>query len=723
VGAVFASDDDLPDDTLTYTLVGHSANVFALDPISGTLTVNDSQTLDYETTPTFVLTVRVTDSEQQQATAPITVSLTNVNEPPQVDNAQFTVNENAPVDTFVGQVVATDPEQAPGTLAYAITGGNADQAFALSPSGEITVQTTAALDYETRPVYNLTVRVTDNGNLTDTATIRVSLQDVNDDPQAVDDVAQVVEDSELNRIYVRGNDTDQDGDTLTVVGVSEAQHGIPSIAANNLFVYYTPDDDYFGTDTFEYTVHDGRGGWDVATVRVTVTGVNDRPIAVDDWASTPEDQPVQIDVVTNDEDVDGNPDPTTVEVLDGPDSGRITNVNPNTGVITYRPNANWNGSDSFTYRIRDDGSPAPRRWSEVPATVSVTTDPVPDFPVADAGPDQTVFSNDLVTLDGSGSEDPDGGDLRYFWSYHGDIPLVLSDPNAIRPTFTAPFAPSNLLFSLTVLDEDNWGDTDTVEVEVRSRPPVANAGPDLYVYTGEQAALSGAGSSDPDGDENLEYVWAQVDGGPPVTLLPNASVVAPTFTAPLSPTVLTFRLLVYDSFGTHDATLSEDDVNVIVRDPSINELYLPQIARYHCPQGGNCGPDLVVQRLTVTRNDIEVVIANQGSRPVAAVGNRFYVDVYINPGRRPTSADNWWDIRPPEPSGIKWRVTPPQLNGLVPGGTLVLNRSNMLAAPYSRVTWPLSGGTAVYAQVDPYLNAVAETNESNNLLGPKRCCP
>jgi hypothetical protein len=181
--------------------------------------------------------------------------------------------------------------------------------------------------------------------------------------------------------------------------------------------------------------------------------------------------------------------------------------------------------------------------------------------------------------------------------------------------------------------------------------------------------------------------------------------------------VLTFRLYVYDSFGTHDATLSQDEVRIEIRDPTVSLLYLPCIVRYHCPQGGNCGPDLVVQRLTVTSSDIEVVIANQGSRPVTADQDRFYVDAYINPGRLPSRDDNWWDV-PPNPTGIKWRVTAPDLDQLVPGGTLVLNRSNMLTGSYSNVTWPLSGGTIVYAQVDPSLDAVAETNEQNNLAGP-----
>jgi hypothetical protein len=431
---------------------------------------------------------------------------------------------------------------------------------------------------------------------------------------------------------------------------------------------------------------------------------------------------VAIDVVDNDTDIDGEPDPSTVEVVVGPLSGRITNINSRTGVITYRPNANWSGADSFTYRIRDDGSPDPPQWS-MPATVSVTTDPVPDFPIADAGEDQTVYSNDLVTLDGSSSYDPDGGTLRYFWVYSGTLPLSLEHSDTAKPTFTAPFTPTALLFSLTVLDEEGLGDTtpDTVLVDVKSRPPHADAGPDIYVDTGELVTLSGAGCMDLDGDTNLTYVWAQVDGEPPVTLRPTAGVVAPTFTAPISPTVLTFWLYVYDSFGTHDVVLSKDEVRVFVQEPTVYRFYLPQITRYHCATGGNCGPDLAVQRLTVTRNDIELVITNRGSKPVT---HWFWVDAYINPRRPPTAADPWWDLGS---SGIMWKVTSPALNELVPGGSLVLNRSNWFdpAAGYSVVRWPLSTGTMVYGQVDVYPSGgqVPEINERNNRAGPILCCP
>jgi len=732
VGDVVASDDDLPSDTLTYTLVVGSA-VFALDSNSGALTVSNSQMLDYETTPSFVLSVRVTDSEALSDTAPITVTLTNVNEPPIAEDAGFSVEENVPIGTLVGQVVAVDPEQAPNTLEYEITAGNDGQAFAFGASGALQVNNPAALDYEAQSVFHLTVRVRDSGGLTDTAGVTVNLLDANDPPVARDDTRQVVEDSDLNVIYVRANDTDQDQDPLRVVGVSEAQHGTPSVAPENLYVFYTPDEDYEGTDTFQYTIHDGRGGQATGTVTVTITGVNDPPTAVDNWASTPEDQPVQIDVAANDTDIDGHPDPTTVEIVIGPRSGTITNIHPDTGVITYRPNANWNGSDSFTYRIRDDGSPLPRRWSD-PATVFITTDPVPDFPEADAGPDQIVFSNDLVTLDGSGSEDPDGGKLTYYWVYSGTIPISLSDPNAVRPTFTAPFTPTQLIFSLTVIDEDGWADTtpDTVEITVKSRPPAADAGPDLYVFTGDQVLLSGAGSTDGDGDTKLAYVWRQVEG-PTVTLEPSASVELPTFTAPLSPTVLTFWLYVYDSFGTHDEELSRDEVRVVVRDPAINELHLPLVAKHSCDPGiENSKPELVVQSLTITADTVSAVMVNLGC---AAPKDWFYVDAYINPTGPITIDDNWWKLN--DSYGIKWQVTPSDdidpthlwpghiLRQLAPGESLYLDQSNMLTGDgYSRVPPEWSPGTEVWVQVDTYEGGrISELNEQNNLFGPRTCCP
>ncbi len=108
----------------------------------------------------------------------------NTNNPPQIEDQSFNVDENSPNGTFVGTVIATDPD-AGQTLTYSIINGNTDNAFQLDiSSGELTVQNIAALDFETNPIFNLTVQVEDNGqgNLSDQATITINLTDLNEPP-------------------------------------------------------------------------------------------------------------------------------------------------------------------------------------------------------------------------------------------------------------------------------------------------------------------------------------------------------------------------------------------------------------------------------------------------------------------------------------------------------------------------------------------------------------
>jgi Ca2+-binding RTX toxin-like protein len=167
---------------------GDSHPAFAINPTTGAITVNDSGDLDFETTPQFILQVTATDSSGLSDTAPVTITLTNVDEPgnesPEAQDATFTLSENSPNSTSVGTVTATDID-AGDTLTYAITAGNSDpdgdsnRAFVIdSATGEITVNDSDDLDFETTPTFNLTVTVTDVGGLSDTATIKINLSDI-----------------------------------------------------------------------------------------------------------------------------------------------------------------------------------------------------------------------------------------------------------------------------------------------------------------------------------------------------------------------------------------------------------------------------------------------------------------------------------------------------------------------------------------------------------------
>ncbi len=138
---------------------------------------------------------------------------------------------------------------------------------------------------------------------------------------------------------------------------------------------YDPATNANGGDTFSYTISDGNGETDTATVSVTITPSNDDPVADDDEAAVPEDAgAVAIDVLANDSDVDGD----TVEVDDvfQGQKGTVVRTGGGSG-LTYNPDTNENGTNSFSYTVTDDNG------GTAMATVSVTITASNDAPVAD----------------------------------------------------------------------------------------------------------------------------------------------------------------------------------------------------------------------------------------------------------------------------------------------------------------------------------------------------
>ena len=175
-------------------------------------------------------------------------------------------------------------------------------------------------------------------------------------------------------ITVLGNDYDPDFDPLAIVSVGQTPNGV--VTNNITSVAYLPNTDFSGTDSFTYTISDG-SLMDTATVAVTVTAVNDPPVAGDDLATTNQDVALPIDVVTaSDFDVDGNLDPSSI-IPTAPSSG-LAVAGP-AGIITYTPNPGFSGVDSFNYQICDVAPPVPAPLCDT-AAVTVTVIDTPPAP-------------------------------------------------------------------------------------------------------------------------------------------------------------------------------------------------------------------------------------------------------------------------------------------------------------------------------------------------------
>ena len=262
---------------------------------------------------------------------------------------------------------------------------------------------------------------------------------------------------------------------------------------------------------------------------------------------------------------DPNGDPITYlwSIVTG--GGSITNSTQATA--TYNaPVVTANSSATIQLRVTDNkaASGTDGIFVGILAPGTQTNNP----PTAVAGADQTVSVGQLVTLNGSGSSDPDGNPLVYHWGIVSGPVVSLSNGSAAITSFTAPDVPSpgaTILFELTVSDGKGGVSKDGLSINVLpteppppvNNPPVAVAGADQIVLAGGTVILDGSLSSDPDG-QNLSYQWQIIEGGDGITIN-NANSAVAWFTAPAVPDgspadgiLLSVQLTVTDPPGASD---------------------------------------------------------------------------------------------------------------------------------------------------------------------------
>ena len=391
---VQANDSDADGDALT--------TVNASTPANGATTINAGDTVTYTPNGGFVgsdsFTYTIEDGFGGSATATVNITVANVNDPPVVDavpNQASLENEAASL-----QIVASDVD-GPNPLSYSATG--------LPPNLTINSSTglvsgTVSFDAVVHPaiqdVYAVTVNVSD-GIDTTPVSFDWTVTDLNRAPVAVDNNTSTLHDTEVS-VDVLANDSDADGDTLTVDSVSTPANGTVVVNVDNT-VTYTPDAGFVGTDSFTYSNADGFGGFATATVTVDVT--NQAPVAVDDVYGTQQDQALSVPepgVLVNDSDADG--DMLTAVPGAGPANGSL-GLNPD-GSFSYTPNAGFIGQDSFTY-VANDGI-ADSNVAMVTINVTeVNLPPVVDNPGPQADDEGVAISLQIV------ANDPNGDVLGY----------------------------------------------------------------------------------------------------------------------------------------------------------------------------------------------------------------------------------------------------------------------------------------------------------------------
>ncbi len=354
-------------------------------------------------------------------------------------------------------------------------------------------------------------------------------------PVAQDDNATTVTGQPVT-IDALVNDTDANGDILTISGITQPQNGTAVIS--NGQIVYTPDAGYTGADSLTYTISDGNGHTVSATINLTVTGDtttpttpagNVAPIAQDD-AATSNGSAVTIDVLGNDSDADG--DTLIISTITQPQNGTAAITN---GQVVYTPNTGYTGNDSLSYTITDGNGHTTSAIVNLNITGGTTT-PTPAGNVAPIAQDDAATSNgSAVTIDVLGNDSDADGDIMYIDNVtqpqNGSATIaagqVVFTPN---PGFTGSDS-----FNYSISDGNGHNATATVNIDVvtagtgtatgSNMPPVAQD--DQVAMVGESISINVLeNDTDPDGDV-LSIVYTDQPGNGHVSIINDQMLYTP----------------------------------------------------------------------------------------------------------------------------------------------------------------------------------------------------
>jgi MYXO-CTERM domain-containing protein len=333
--------------------------------------------------------------------------------------------------------------------------------------------------------------------------------DANAGPTASSDSYSVAEDSTLSVAApgVLDNDSDPEGDALSVTQVvSDVSSGTLTLDTDGAFTY-VPNPDFHGSDSFTYEITDGTTT-DSATATITVTPVNDAPVAEDDSATTDEDTDVTVTLLTNDSDVDG--DTVSVATVDSPSNG--TAVLNGDDTVTYTPDADFNGSDSFTYTASDGNGGTDTALVTITITpindAPMLVPPTPDAPLTVAEGDTLAFTvtgddvdGDTLTYDvqplpaSAASLDASTGDFTWTPTYQdaGTYTLTLSVTDGTESDSRT------VMVTVSFLDDDADGLPDTWETSVGLDPTTGDSDGDNIADMDEVGDWTDPTDTDSDG--------------------------------------------------------------------------------------------------------------------------------------------------------------------------------------------------------------------------------
>ena len=303
------------------------------------------------TRPNSIIKVTINPTDSVVASYPPATPMCNAAPHNFAPVAQDDVNTIAEDTQAIGTVATNDSDLEGGVLSftslistkYGSIVLNADGSYVYTPNANFNGKDT------------LTYQVCDNGTpvLCDTAKLIITVTPVNNKPVAIDDATTIAEDTQANGT-VATNDSDIEGDLLSFTVINNTTNGTVVFNADGSYVY-TPNANYNGKDSLTYQVCDNGSPvlCDTAKLIITITPVNDKPVAVNDTTSTAINTAVSVNAKLNDSDIDL--DQLTYTFL-SPSNGTVVNLG--NGNVEYTPTHNFIGRDSLMYTVCDNGSPS-----------------------------------------------------------------------------------------------------------------------------------------------------------------------------------------------------------------------------------------------------------------------------------------------------------------------------------------------------------------------------
>lgn len=497
---------EIDGENYSFTIISQPSNG-TLGSISGNQ-VDYTPNQDWNGTDTF--TYKANDGTVDSNTATATITVGAVNDAPIATDVNISTAEDTAASTTLA---ATDIDG--DVLTYIIVSNPSNGSLGSVNGADVTYTPTANWN----GTDTFTFKSNDGTVDSNIATVTVTVATVNDAPVANDVTASMDENKIAGRyqpVTITLDATDVEGDALTYFKQSDPTNGTLGSITNNQVVY-TPTQDFNGEDTFIYKATDGSADSNGATVTITINSVNDAPVTTNQSAATNEDTAVDITLTSTD--VDGD---TIIYSIVSDVSNGTTSLSGAT--VTYTPTANWNGSDTFTFKANDG------TVDSNTATLTITVAAVNDAPAITNVSTTTAYETATnITLSGT---DIDGDTLTY------SIVSDVSNGSTSLSGSTVSYTPNSTWSgtdTFTYKANDGTADSNTATVTITvntdDAPAAAFTADETSGYAPQRVVFTNASSN------SESYTWDFGDGNTSTDQNPKHTYTsAGTFTVTLTAT-------------------------------------------------------------------------------------------------------------------------------------------------------------------------------------------